>query len=76
MIAIVTHSNRKVPESNQSAVEDSTIGNLMKFVDPNIEEVWQQDQKIEAKIFHAISQFTTLTLDRSTFVQVFHEHLP
>lgn len=55
MIAIVTHSNRKVPESNQTAVEDSTIGNLMKFVDPNIEEIWQQDQKIEAKIFHAIS---------------------
>lgn len=41
MIAIVTHSNRKVPESNSTADQDNKVGNLMKFVDPNIEEVWQ-----------------------------------
>jgi len=48
----------------------------MKFLDPNIEEVWQQDQKIEARIYSSISNFTTLTLDRNTFVQVFHEQTP
>jgi hypothetical protein len=41
MITIVTHSNRKVPENKSLAAENSKVGNLMKFVDPNIEEVWQ-----------------------------------
>jgi len=66
MMTIVTQSNRKVPEN--ASMSEGHANPLLKFVDPNIEELWQLDQKIEAKLFNTISTFTTLALNRSTFV--------
>lgn len=65
MMTIVTNSNRKVPENNPLKKEENE---LLKFQDLSLDEVWQQDQKIESKIFAEISNFTTITLDRNTFV--------
>ena len=65
MMTIVTNSNRKVPENIPLKKEENA---LLKFQDLSLDEVWQQDQKIESKIFAEISKFTTITLDRNTFV--------
>ena len=65
MMTIVTNSNRKVPENIPLKKEENE---LLKFQDLSLDEVWQQDQKIESKIFAEISNFTTITLDRNTFV--------
>jgi hypothetical protein len=65
MMTIVTNSNRKVPENIPLKKEENE---LLKFQDLSLDEVWQQDQKIESKIFAEISKFTTITLDRNTFV--------
>ena len=65
MMTIVTNSNRKVPENIPLKKEENA---LLKFQDLSLDEVWQQDQKIEIKIFAEISNFTTITLDRNTFV--------
>ena len=65
MMTIVTNSNRKVPENIPLKKEENE---LLKFQDLSLDEVWQQDQKIEIKIFAEISNFTTITLDRNTFV--------
>ena len=65
MMTIVTNSNTKVPENNPLKIEENE---LLKFQDLSLDEVWQQDQKIESKIFAEISKFTTITLDRNTFV--------
>ena len=65
MMTIVTNSNTKVPENNPLKIEENE---LLKFQDLSLDEVWQQDQKIEIKIFAEISNFTTITLDRNTFV--------
>ena len=65
MMTIVTNSNTKVPENNPLKIEENE---LLKFQDLSLYEVWQQDQKIESKIFAEISKFTTITLDRNTFV--------
>ena len=65
MMSIVTNSNRKVPENIPLKKEENE---LLKFQDLSLDEVWQQDQKIESKIFAEISKFTTITLDRNTFV--------
>ena len=65
MMTIVTNSNTKVPENNPLKIEENE---LLKFQDLSLDEVWQQDQKIESKIFAEISNFTTITLDRNTFV--------
>ena len=48
MMTIVTNSNRKVPENIPLKKEENE---LLKFQDLSLDEVWQQDQKIESKIF-------------------------
>ena len=39
----------------------------------NLEKVWILDRNIERHIFESIRSFTTFTLDKQTFVQIFDQ---
>ena len=52
--------------------EESKVGNKWKN-DVDLEKVWVQDRQIERKLFDELKEFTTFTLNRDTFIQVFVE---
>ena len=71
MLTILTQSNKS---STSIMKEELHLPEHEKqFWNAEFEQANKLDQEIQVKIFNQIKAFTTFSLDRNTFVQVFED---